>query len=425
MEPSDLKRDGCSGDKGLSVLRRILRYGQSLIDLRGKMEALRDSRKAPRITAATVGRTILIMLVTRLCSFNGVAQTRRSRFWNGFLSGEDLPSADTLGRVCPLMEPAQIRQMQHDLYARLKRGKAIEPPPHGLMEAVVDGHESHATRKRCCDGCLKRTLKHKDGTEHVEYYHRNVTLTLVAKPFCFLLDAEPIKAGEDEVAAACRLLDRAVRDYPRAFDVVAGDALYARSDFFNHVKSLGKDVLAVLKDERRDLLEDAKALWEQTPPQRRQWNGRQVQWWDLEGFTTWPQCRHPIRVARSRETWEVRRQLTKEKEQQVSDWTWVTTLPQTRASTGAVVRIGHDRWKIENEGFNEMVTRWKGDHVYRHQAQAILNMWLWLLLTTNLFAAFHARNLKPAFRKAYDTLQIASQIKAELYAMLPNSPAGP
>jgi hypothetical protein len=36
-----------------------------------------------------------------------------------------------------------------------------------------------------------------------------------------------------------------VAAYPRAFDVVAGDGLYARANFFNHVKESGKEALAV------------------------------------------------------------------------------------------------------------------------------------------------------------------------------------
>ena len=65
------------------------------------------------------------------------------------------------------------------------------------------------------------------------------------------------------VAAALRLLDRVLRAYPRAFDVLLGDALYADSRFFNYALDHGKDALAVLKDERRDLLQEAYALFGQ------------------------------------------------------------------------------------------------------------------------------------------------------------------
>jgi hypothetical protein len=309
------------------------------------------------------------------------------------------------------------------MYDRLKRGKALQPPEHGLTVAVLDGHESHATFRRCCDGCLQRTIHTSQG-ERIQYYHRAVSLTLVGRDACLALDAEPMRPGEDEVAAAVRVLDRVLERYPRAFDVVAGDGLYARGDFFDHVKSKGKDAIAVLKDEQRDLLQDARGLWEQMEPTVRH-GDRRRECWDLAGFTTWPQCHHPVRVVRSRETWQVRRQLDKKVEEQVSDWVWVTTLPPSRASSSAVVQIGHSRWTIENQGFNELVNRWHADHVYRHQGNAILVMWLWTMLACNLFATFYRRNLKPAARAAYDTLQIMRLMMAELYAGLCLQPQGP
>ena len=39
------------------------------------------------------------------------------------------------------------------------------------------------------------------------------------------------------------------------------------------------------------------------------------------------------------------------------DWFWVTTLTPARASTAAAVTLGHGRWTVENQGFNEMVSR--------------------------------------------------------------------
>jgi hypothetical protein len=87
--------------------------------------------------------------------------------------------------------------------------------------------------------------------------------------------------------------------------------------------------------------------------------------------------------------------------------------------------MGHHRWTIENQGFNEAITRWHGDHVYRHQAGAMLVLWLWMLVAMNLFAAFYRRNLKPQVRAACNTRQIARKIMAELLKGLPPHPAGP
>ena len=405
------------------MLNRIFGYAKKLIDLPGHLKAMRDSRKRPRIATGTVVHSVLAMMLCRLGSLNALEQTSHGRFWKRLL-GTDLPSADTMADVCTKMDADPIRQMQRDLNARLKRIKALDPPAHGLMAAVLDGHETHATRRQCCSTCLKRTLHTKNG-DRTEYYHRLVHMNLVGGERCFQLDAEPILPGEDEVAAALRLFDRVLQSHPRAFDVVAGDALYARSDFFNHVRSKGKHALAVLKDENRDLMKDARGLWEQATPLVKDVNGVGYQVWDHEGYTTWPQCKHPVRVVRSLETTRVRRQLDKKVEEKTVEWSWVTTLPSSSASTMAVVKIGHSRWSIENKSFNEMVTRWHGDHVYTHNGQAMLVLWLLLGVALNLFVAFYQRNLKPAVRDNYDTLTIARLMQAELCVSLPIQPRGP
>src|SRR6185295_15273955 len=90
--------------------------------------------------------------------------------------------------------------------------------------------------------------------------------------------------------------------FPRAFDVVLGDALYTDPRLYNFLLDHGKDVLTVLKNENRDLLADARCLFETHSPQRWTEGSTTREVWDLQGFTTWPQVRQPVRVVRSRET---------------------------------------------------------------------------------------------------------------------------
>jgi len=366
-------------------------------------------------------RSVVVMFLARLGSLNALEQSRPSRFWRKWL-GAPMPSADTIGRVCALTDPADIRRLGHQVYSRLKRMKALEPPAHGLMAATLDGHESHATYRRCCPGCLQRVI-HTAAGDRIQYYHRHVTIQLLAKDLCLLLDAEPIAPGEDEVAAALRLLERVIQEYPRAFDVVLGDALYADSRFFNYVLGKGKDAMAVLKDDRRDLLKDARSLFTQVPPVTTNHGRTQTTQWDIEGFTSWPQVHQPVRVVASNETRTVKRQIDGRDEQLCSKWVWVTTLSKAQATTRAVVKLGHDRWKIENEGFNELTNRQHGDHVYKHDARAMLVFCLLAMLCMNVFGAFYRRNLKPALRRAVSMLHISRQIAAELYQGLCNGPA--
>lgn len=372
-----------------------------------------DTRKRPVIPTERIARSIFVMLLSRLGSLNALEQTKPSRFWGKWLGGS-VPSADTIGRVAALVDHDAIRMGIHKVYQRLKRNKTLEPPRHGLIPLVLDGHESSTSYRRCCSGCLRRTIHSTQG-DRIQYYHRNVTAQLITRDLQLLLDAEPVLPGEDEVAAAMRLVDRVIRDYPRAFDVVAADGLYAQAPFFKCILDHDKDVLAVLKDERRDLLEDARQLFTEMTPQQTQMGTVQRETWDADGLTSWPSLGRPVRVVRSRETTTIQRQLTKEDEAKVSDWVWVTTLSVPRASTQTVVDLGHRRWYIENQGFNELVNRWSADHVYKHHPTAILAFWLMAMLAINVFYAFYLRNLKPELRRRNTMRHIAAQIASELY----------
>lgn len=384
------------------------------------MDAVTDRRSKPQIPTSVVLRSMAVMLLCRLGSLNALSQTKGNPFWSRWL-GAALPSADTMGRVASVVNIDSLRAMGHWVYERLKRGKALAAPAHGLLALVLDAHETLATYKRHCEGCLERTIHRTDGDE-VQYYHRVVAASLVTRDFCLLLDAEPLRRGEDEIAAALRLLERVVREYPRAFDLVQGDALYADPRFFNWALEHGKHALAVLKNDRRDLLQDAQRLFADMPATLVQDGSPRRECWDLEGFTTWPQVKVPVRVVASREKRRLRRQLDGQIQQEETEWYWVTTLPVAQASTGAIAQMGHRRWGIENEGFNELVNRYHADHVYRHEPTALLVFWLMAQLCLNVFTAFFRRNLKPAARIGISMLHVARLVTSELYLPQPRAP---
>ena len=366
-----------------------------------------------------VVKSALVMFWARLGSLHALESVREARFWNSWL-GQPLSSGDTVGRVYSLLEVEALRTSLHHLYTRLKRNKAL-PGLGGLAVAVIDGHESHASYRRHCSGCLERTI-HTEQGDRLQYYHRQVVLMLLSEggpgraALRLLLDLEPQRSGEDEVAAALRLLERVLARYPRAFDLVLADGLYAQAPFFNFLLRPHKQALVVLKDPRRDLYQDAYGLFQLTPPQNGQYRSRDCRWQDLEDLRSWPQVQVPVRVVRSQERYTQRPQLTRQPVVLTTEWIWVTTLATIQASTALVVRLGHQRWDIENYGFNEIVTDWNCDHVYRHHPNAIVAFLLTAFLAYNLFHAFLRLNLKPQRRCRQPEIFWARLIAAELYA---------
>lgn len=374
-------------------------------------------RLKPRIPTEAVIKCILAMFTARLGSLNALEQTNKSKTWKRWL-GADLPSADTIGAVAARTDVDSVRKCLHGVYSQIKRNKALSAKCGGLNALVIDGHETSASYKRCCAECRQRIIKTCNG-DHVQYYHQYVCAMLIGRDFPIFVDIEPIRPGENEKSAALRLLKRCIKDYPRAFDVVLGDAMYADAKIANLLLKHKKHLLAVLKANNPNLLEDAQALCASQAPTDLATDASKLEaWqaWDQEGFTTWPKVQGLVRVVRSRETRKIRRQRTGEFEEESSDWMWVTTLSSNVASTRTVIRLGHARWDIENLGFNETVNRWKADHVYKHHPNAILVFQLLAMMAFNLFQVFYFRNLKIQVRQCYSRLHVARQAAAEIYA---------
>ncbi len=233
--------------------------------------------------------------------------------------------------------------------------------------------------------------------------------------FYLPLDIESQLPGEDEVSCAVRLLERVMINYPRAFDLILADGLYARASLFKFALKHGKDVITVLKDERRDLLKDAQGLFKSEKPTNYSYGRIERKCWDIENFNSWSQVGCDVRVVRSQETKHIRRQSTKKIHYETSEWIWVSTASKEELPTEEFVKLGHGRWKIENNGFNELVNYWHADHVYRHNPIAIEAFWLLTMLAFILFHVFINCNLKPQIRYKYNKLHWARIITAELF----------
>jgi hypothetical protein len=164
------------------------------------------------------------------------------------------------------------------------------------------------------------------------------------------------------------------------------------------------------------LYQDAAGLFARVRAQPGAFRSRQCSWWDFPDLLSWPQVTIPVRVIRSLETHSVRRQLDGKDDLKTSDWMWVTTLPSHLVSTERAVGFGHQRWDIENHGFNELVNGWHADHIYRHDPNAIECFLLIAFLAFNIFHAFFALNLKPQIRKGRTQVFWSRFMAGEIYA---------
>jgi hypothetical protein len=378
-----------------------LAYSQKIFGLLDELEGLKDNREKPEIPAHVFPKALLILWLARLPSLNALDQFRSQSSFRRFLR-QAMPCGDQIANVSEVFDVPGLRHILGGMHHRLVRNKVLQAV-RGHRLAVVDGHEINCSYDRCCPECQQRWIKMKNGKKRLQYYHRAVVFMLVGPSFFFLLDFELQRPGEDEGTAALRLISRVLEQHPRSFDILLGDGLYPQARLFKLLRRHDKHALVVLKDERRDVLKDARSLFGPKPTLTYRKDGVRYQCWDAEDLDSWDSYPEKVRLVRSIETTTIRKKNKKKKwieEEITTEWIWVTTIPASEVSTADIVFFGHERWRIENEGFNELSNEWHADHYFHHNPVSITAFWLSLFIAHAIFHCF-MRNLKPAIRRGH------------------------
>lgn len=97
---------------------------------------------------------------------------------------------------------------------------------------------------------------------------------------------------------------------------------------------------------------------------------------------------------------------------------WATNVEKDDKRMGDIkntVRICHARWHIENRYFRETVTKWNGDHIYRHSANAITVFLLFMFIAVNIFNIFFSRNIKD--KRIRTMILLLKEINAEFHIL--------
>jgi hypothetical protein len=239
-----------------------------------------------------------------------------------------------------------------------------------------------------------------------------VVCHLIGYDIDLVLDVEMLRPGENEVAAAKRLLERVIQNYSRFFDAVVGDALYFESPFFNFCLAHGKHVLAVLKENNPGLLQDAKGLFSSMNPEVREEPRKTIKYWDVEGFNSAEGIKVPIRILHTEETERKRERIAGCWVEKTEEhfWYWGTTIPKEVLPSHFLWKAGHGRWGIENNIFKDLNTYWHLDHCFKHNPTAIINFVLTLFIVFVLMQSFYMRNLKPQLRNNFSLISISRQL---------------
>ncbi len=381
-------------------LDRFVTYADKQFELSLLAGCFADRRAEPDVPGRAVGLSLLLGEVAHIPSLLQLEAETKLPQWQRWTGYPGSISHDTFGYTSNRMDPERLRRALRFINRKLKRGKGLEASKiHGLLVVSLDGNEQFCSDHRCCEDCLTREVIGKDAqgneVKTIQYYHKQVYAQLSGPRLSLILDVEPMRPAEEECAAALRLLRRMRRTYgPRFFDLVVVDAWYTNGPFLKAVsQELGWPVVAVLKQERYDIYQEALALSQGKPTQiverGAEPDKRRVEIWDVPSLRFSDTYTEPVRVVRVRESWMERRQRGKSWEVVAVEQSWIWVVAgELDAYDGAALRdFGHLRWKIENNAFDELTQHWHLTHVAHHQPVA-LRVLLWIKLIA--FTLFHA-----------------------------------
>ena len=383
----------------MNELARFLDYVTKVFALGRIVRGVRCHRPYPQIPTRPLFLSLLLGVILRAGSYLDISQQTKRRRWQHLIHWSGRISDDAFHYVSERFHLEDLRQGLAEVPKRLKANKALESCKiNGLLFLSLDANEHFQSRSRCCPCCCQRQLQETDAQGQkqtvIEYYHRYVFAQINGPQLNVLLDVEPIRPGEGEAEAALRLLGRIRRVYGvRFFDAVTIDSWYVQGPFLQAVEKLGWEWIVVLKQERMEVFQEARALSAAQKPALEfydEMRDRQVQLWEVDDLDFSESYGAKVRVVHSQEQWIQQRVVGGKKtpQPQSSDWWWMVSEGLRGYPVGVVYAGGHRRWGIENKAFNELTQFYHLEHCYHHEPVAMLAQMLILLLGFVLFSAY-------------------------------------
>ena len=406
----------------MNRLRQFWQAARKVFDLPRRLRGVRDHRADPQVPTFAVSATLLLGALLRKPSFLQLRFESARRGWQRLIAHGAAITDDRMAYVCQRYRLEDWRALLVSTNQILKRNKAFEAAKiHGLLVVALDANEQFKSRCRCCAECSERRIKIKNRQgqieEVIEYYHRFVCAQLHGPDLSVVLDVEPIRPGEEEAAAALRLLGRMRRLYgPRFVDAVTVDAWYATGPFIKAVQRLGWGVVAVLKQERYEIYQEATALMTHVQPLSWRWEDRQIELREIKDLAFTDAAIGTMRVVQAQEHWSQRRQQGGQKTtvNQESFWRWLVSRELEGIPAQGIWRMGHRRWGIENHVFNELTQHYHLEHCPHHHPVAIMAWLLILMLAFNLFEWFARLHGKLLRGGAVTLAELARQLDRAL-----------
>lgn len=291
----------------------------------------------------------------------------------------ELPHKDTLTNVINMLQFKDLEDIQTKMISSLIRSKMFDKYRfNGFFHIVIDGTGLYSTKVNLGEQAITKVFNEGEDNEYKLYSFYALEAKLICGNMAFSFATEFVenetykdKNGniirkfekqDCELKAAYRLLKKIKKRFPKLPVIIGGDALYMGKHFlklcdkykFEYIIKYKEDgACSIKKDfDNFKIIEDSYQYQ------------NDIIYGDKENGKY-----YTVNVISYDET--------NEKNNNVTNFSYITSLEITSENKEAIVNLGRQRWKIENKGFKEQ----KSDvldmsHIYTKNCNGTKNTYL-------------------------------------------------
>jgi hypothetical protein len=329
-----------------------------------------------------------------------------------------IPSDNQMRGILDPIDPNLLRPLFKSCFERISQAGVIREYYYRDKAVLlsVDGVEHFSSTKVHCPNCTTR--RHRNGETS---YHHSALAAVIVHPQqkeVIPLDFEPV-LNEDgalkndcERQAAKRLCAALDERYEDLKIILVEDALYANAPHIRQISEYGWNYILNVKPDSH------KSLERQFAGRLSRGSVKQLRLTDEEGIQHYFAWTSNLVLNDSSIDVSVNYLLYEQrnKDGQVTRWTWITNLRLTRRSVVKVMRAGRARWKIENETFNTLKNQgYHFEHNYGHGSQHLATV-----LALLMMLAFTVDQIQQRCCRLFQRLHQGLRTKVKVWAAIRN-----
>lgn len=415
------KRERKKQDKGIVDFMMVTNH--FFHDLRDWIEEMDDPRNPSYITYQQTDLNYLAIL-KNVCgrysmrsmeeSFNNENCIRTLSLMSGNQELNEMPHYDTLNYYLEKLSPECLSGLRKKMVVSLIRGKQFNrnrfPGKH--WRVIFDGTGLFYFKEKHCKNCLCTERETADGKKIKFYYHKVIEAKIVLSDNVVISlgtefienEKEDVSKQDCEINAAKRLMAKIKKEYPRLAICMQGDALYATEPIMQLCRNYHWEYLFTQKDTRQKLL-DESFEWIKSGDGAERKSGL------CEEKGTACYANHVEKVAGKKEVMNVfeyeYETEDKEEKKHTTRFQWVSSIELTKRNIEEMILAGRDRWKIENEGFNNQKNGlYRIEHLNSKNSNAMKNHYLLTQISDILMQLYLAWN--PYIKELKQTIKNTS-----------------